>query len=294
MRKNILVLLSCAALLGACANDTETSTTTLTMGFAGLEDLGTDYVYEGWLIVDGAPVTAGRFSVDADGNPTPATIELDEAVVAAATTFVLTIEPTVGDDPAPSAVHILAGDIVGDSVDLTTSHGAALGTDFSSATGEFILETPSSMAPEDYAQGIWWLVPGTDGMAPGLALPTLPDGWTYEGWVVGPSGPVSTGTFASPDGADSDAAGPDAGPDGAGPPFPGQDFISPAQVLTGGYMAVISVEPVPDNSPMPFAIKPLADMDLEDVMAPMTQSMNNIAADTVPAGSISLGLSQTE
>ena len=126
-------------------------------------------------------------------------------------------------------------------------------------------------------------------MAPGLDLPELPAGWTYEGWVVGPDGPISTGTFDAADMADSDGAGADAGPDMT-PPFPGQDFVDPAQTLTGGYMAVISVEPVPDNSPAPFTIKPLADMSIEDVMAPMTQPMSNIASDTLPGGSVSLGL----
>ena len=286
MRTHFVIGLSCAIALGACGTDTST----VTMGLAGLDDLGSDHVYEGWLIVDGAPVSAGRFSVDADGNPTPASFELDAAMVAAATTYVLTIEPATGDDPGPSSTHILAGDIAGSTASLSVGHAAALGTDFASAAGEYILETPSSMAVmDDYDQGIWWLIPGAAGAAPGLTLPALPDGWVYEGWVVGASGPVSTGTFSAASGADSDATGPTAGPD-SGPPFPGQDFVDPAMVLTSGTMAVISVEPVPDNSPMPFTIKPLADMDVQDTMAPATQSMNNIAAMTVPSGTISFEL----
>ena len=287
MRK-LSALIVCAALLGACSNDM--GTTTITLGVAGLEDLGPDFVYEGWIIVDGEPVTAGRFSVDEDGNPDPATAEVDTVMAEGATLYVLTIEPAVGDAPEPSSVHILAGPISGGIASLSPGHEAALGTDFSTAAGEYILETPTSgSVADDYNQGIWWLVPGAAGMAPGLDLPTLPAGWTYEGWVVGPDGPVSTGTFGSGDGADSDGAGADAGPDGS-PPFPGQDFITPAQDLTSGYMAVISVEPVPDNSPAPFLIKPLADSSIEDLMAPGTQSMDNIAATTLPSGSVSIGL----
>lgn len=284
-----LLLISLAAALAACSNDA--GTRTLSLGFAGLPELGDGYEYEGWLIVDGEPVSAGRFTVDADANPTPETFEIDAMIAEGATTYVLTIEPTVGDDPAPSDVHVLAGDLTerGDAT-LAVDHPAALGTDFADAMGEYILETPTSMAvADDYDQGIWWLVPGDDGMSAGLDLPELSAGWTYEGWVVGDDGPISTGTFGAADVADSDGAGPSAGPDGS-PPFPGQDFVDPARSLADGHMAVISVEPVPDDSPAPFVIKPLADMAIEDLMAPMTQSMGNIAADTIPSGSVTLDL----
>lgn len=289
MRKIGLLIIS-AALLGACSNDT--SPATLGLGFSGLPQLGADYVYEGWLIVDGAPITAGRFTVDVDGNPSIDEFEIDGAMAEIATTYVLTIEPAVGDDPAPSAVHILAGDISNGVASLDVAHPAAIGTDFADATGEFILETPTTMSiADDYANGLWFLIPGADGMSPGLNLPELPEGWIYEGWIASADGPVSTGTFRAADVADSDGAGPDAGPDGA-PPFPGQDFIDPARVLTGGYAAVISVEPVPDDSPEPFVLKPLIDSAMESVMAPMTQSMENMSASNNPSGSITLTLAE--
>ena len=50
----------------------------------------------------------------------------------------------------------------------------------------------------------------------------------------------------------------------AGPPVPGEDFFNNAPagetfpLDVRGRMVVISVEPVPDNSPAPFALKPLA------------------------------------
>ena len=99
--------------------------------------------------------------------------------------------------------------------------------------------------------------------------------------MVGDDGPVSTGRFTSADGADSDDAGPTSGAD-AGPPFPGQDFIDPA-VSIAGFAAVISVEPDPDDSPAPFALKPLVDTDIEDVGAGVLQDMaSNI--ETFPLG----------
>lgn len=281
-----LVAALCALALGCSDGGSgDDSTRALNLGFTGLEPLGADMVYEGWIIVDGAPVSTGRFSVDEDGNPDSNGAEIDAAMVDAAAAFVLTIEPAVGDDPGPSDIHILAGDLNGGVATLTVDHPAALATDFTAAAGQFILETPSSAAEDDSTQGIWWLVPG-DTFEPGLALPALPAGWAYEGWVVGPDGPVSTGRFTDPSGADSDLAGPAGGPDGDGPPFPGQDFIDPAVDLVG-HAAVISVEPQPDNSPAPFTLKPLVTMSISDVAPPATQSMQNNAAATNPAGTAS-------
>ena len=50
-----------------------------------------------------------------------------------------------------------------------------------------------------------------------------------------------------------------------------------------GYLAVISIEPEPDDSPGPFTLKPLVDMDIEDVGAMVLQDMANNAA-SFPTG----------
>jgi hypothetical protein len=151
------------------------------------------------------------------------------------------------------------------------------------AESAFQCPTRGSVA-DDYAASIWWLDPGA-GPGAGLSLPTLPAGWAYEGWVVGDSGPVSTGTFTAVTGADSDGAGATAGSDPA-PAFPGQDFISPLTPLTG-LAAVISVEPSPDNSPAPFTLKPLVDMDVMDVGVGVVQAMTNNAVASSPTGTAS-------
>ncbi|MCA9589477.1 MAG: anti-sigma factor [Myxococcales bacterium] len=254
----------------------------LGLRFKGLEPLGPDYVYEGWLLVDGAPVSAGRFSLT---DPSRALyFSGPRSVLDRATAYILTIEPKVGDDPAPSKTHVLAGDIMRGygypRASLTISHKAALGTDFSTAAGSYFLQTPTSPEPDDYAQGIWFLNPGAG--TPSLSLPTLPEGWVYEGWVVGADGPVSTGRFKVATGADSDGAGPAAGPN-AGPPFPGQDFITPPRNLVGGKV-VISVEPEMDDSPAPFAIKPLVDGEVTDVGPGVLQPLGNASAANAPRG----------
>ncbi len=246
----------------------------LELSFEGLPALGADFVYEGWLITADGPVTSGRFSWDEGQGVAEMTI--DPELAAASTLFVLTIEPAVGDDPAPSKTHIVAGPIVDGKAVLDTAHGAALGSDFLAAAGGFILETPSTAGvADDYGQGVWFLDPA-GGPGPSLDLPTLPDGWAYEGWVVGTDGPVSTGRFTDVAAADADGGGPAAGPDGT-PPFPGQDFIDPALDLTGGFSVVISVEPDPDDSPLPFALKPLAG-PVADAGPGVLQASDNIAA----------------
>ena len=261
-----------------CGVRNQNDTVTLQVSLSGLGDLGPDYVYEGWLITSAGPVTAGRFGLDSADQTVE--IEVDRAIADDSTMYILTIEPTLFDDPAPSDTHVVAGVFGADGASLDTAHPGAIGTDFTDAVGGYILETPSSAETSDYNQGIWFVDPAAG--AASLALPTLPAGWVYEGWVVDADGPVSTGTFLSTDGADSDGGGPAAGPNGT-PPFPGQDFIDPARDLIGNTV-VISVEPSPDNSPAPFFLKPLVDGEADDVGPAVIQDMGNNAEATAVFG----------
>jgi len=292
--KSIQIATGCLLALGAMACGEEEATVetrSLALQFEGLEDLGADYVYEGWIMVDGAPKTAGRFTVSADGTLNPASFELDAADLDVATAYILTIEPATGDDPAPSKTHVVAGDIASGAANLTIGHPAALGDDLTGAAGTFILATPTSTAMDDDAQGIWFLDMSSGSPMASLTLPTLPEGWAYEGWIVDTSGaelqPFSTGTFTAVDAADSDGAGAEAGDQGF-PPFPGQDYIDPARVLTSNHMAVISIEPVPDNSPAPFRIKPLGTMIGTDVGGMNPQTLGDMLADNTITGSLTI------
>ena len=251
----------------------------LKLSFDGLEPLGDDFVYEGWLITENGPVTSGRFEAPEVGEAL--TFGVDATLAAASTVFVLTIEPRVGDDPGPADTHVLAGSFSDGAAALTVDHPAALGTDFASASGGFLLETPTtSSIADDYDQGVWFIDPSGPGA--GLDLPALPEGWVYEGWVVTESGPLSTGRFLATDTADDDGAGPTAGPDSS-PPFPGQDFISPAVVVTGRPV-VISVEPSPDNSAGPFTLKPLVG-EAAALGAGVFQTLGNDGGSSQPTGS---------
>lgn len=257
IKKTILGLLAISLFAVSCSSDDDDNTSTtsdLTLNLQGLETLGSDFVYEGWIIVDGQPVSTGIFS----SVTFPQTFLVDSEQLESATTFVLSIEPAVDPDPAPAATKVLAGDFNGSSASVNTS---IIGN-FSNASGAFFLRTPTDETGANNGNdenGVWF---GTPGMppTPNFALPTLPAGWAYEGWVVGDSGPLSTGTFTAFNTMDS--AAPFSGA-AAGPPVPGEDFFNNAP--TGetfpldvrGRTVVISVEPVPDDSLAPFAIKPL-------------------------------------
>ncbi len=269
----------------------ETTTSNLTLNIDGLEDLGTDYTYEGWIIVDGSPVTTGTFNVDGDGKLSKTTFSVSKVNLEKAAKFVLTIEPMPDTDPAPSKVHILGGDISNKSASLSVGHGAALGTDFANADGKYILATPTDGMNNNEKSGIWFLDITSGSPAAGLSLPTLPDGWIYEGWVVTNGQAVTTGKFAVPNAADN--ADPYSGVQ-QGPPFPGEDFLMNAPTgltfptdLSGG-KAVISVEPVPDNSDAPFLLKPLLGDIPQNATDHSVYPLGNIASNTNPSGSVSI------
>ncbi len=261
----------------------------LEMNFTGLEDLGSDYAYEGWLIVDGAPVSAGIFTVNEAGIPSASSFEMDIATLENATAYVLTIEPSPDNDPAPSKVHILAGDFNGNTSTLGVDHPSAIATDFKASTGKYILATPTDGGGMDNEEsGVWWLDPAA-GPGPGLSIPALPEGWEYEGWAVINGVPVSTGKFTMASGNDdfSGFSG-----TSAGPAFPGEDFLMNAPSgltfptdLTGATV-VISVEPKPDNSPAPFLLKPLVSAVPSGAMTHSALDMTNNAEATNPTGTI--------
>ncbi len=165
---------------------------------------------------------------------------------------------------------------------------AAIGTNFGSANGEYILATPtdgSSMSDEN--SGVWFLDPS--GPSATLNLDPLPAGWTYEGWAVIGGQALSTGTFSDP--ASADNAAPYSGM-AAGPPFPGEDFLNNAPSglsfptdLSEGTI-VISVEPVPDNSPAPFLLKPLVGQVPANANDHQLYPLNNNAMQSNPSGTV--------
>ena len=267
-------LLAVSFFMFSCSNDDDNSnqlpqTANLTLNLNGLEDLGAGFAYEGWVMVDGTPISTGTFTVNANGALSATSFPVEVGALNWATKFILTVEPSPDPDPAPSDQKLIAGDFVGNSAAVSTSVAPAVG-DFSNAAGTFFLRTPTdepmgsgNNGNDQY--GVWFGLPGMP-PSPNLTLPELPQGWTYEGWVVGDSGPLSTGTFNSFDQMDDNAGASTSfsGTEQLGPPLPGEDFFNNAPagetfpLDVRGRNVVISIEPVPDNSPAPFVLKPLA------------------------------------
>ena len=299
MSRTFVLILAVA--LGTAARDddaVEPTMETLDLSFTGLEPLANGFHYEGWAIIDGQPVTTGKFNVDAGGGlvtvagaaipggsfETGVDLSGTEAIV-------LTIEPSGDTDDIPADTHVLAGTVSGGTADLVAGHAAALGDDFLAATGSYILATPTNGDMSEENSGIWFLSLAGGSPAVGLDLPTLPAGWAYEGWAVIGGTPVTTGRFTDP--AAADDAAPFSGAM-AGPPFPGEDFLENAPAgltfptdLAGG-LAVISIEPEPDDSDAPYTFKPL--MGGIDAAATdhTTYSIPNMTTATFPTGTATI------
>lgn len=297
MKKQLLALLIVPVMiLTACNKDDDenmTPTTTndeLKLSINNLAESAADEQYEGWIIVNGSPVSTGTFTVDANGMASKTSFTVSESNLSAASDFVLSIEPIPDNDPAPSSIKILGGSFNGNSADVSVAHGAALGNDFMDIAGKFILETPTTITTDDELSGLWFLDLTGGSPATALELPMLPSGWKYEGWAVINGMPVTSGTFTMVD--DFDDADPFSG-NGDGPPFPGEDYVTNAPAgqmfptdLSGATM-VISIEPHPDNSPAPFAFKPLVGSAPANAMDHTTYDMMSNVDGSFPSGSVS-------
>jgi hypothetical protein len=288
MKKMILAVLALGIFSTSCSSDDDNNGPTnsdLTLNLDGLEALGSDYVYEGWIIVNGSPVSTGTFS----SVTFPQTFSVNTEQLNDATTFVLSIEPAVDPDPAPAATKLLAGDFSGTSANVDSNGIVA---NFSTSSGTYILATPTDTDDTNEASGVWFLDNSSGSPMTGLNLPTLTDGWKYEGWAVLNGTPISTGTFINPAAADDNAASSVfKGDAGNGPGYPGEDYLQNApEGMTfptdlRGATIVISVEPSPDNSPAPFTLKPLAHMVPGNAMVHSAISMGAGPVSTI-SGSV--------
>ena len=296
MKKLLVFSLAGLTMLASCKKDddsdstptpTTPTTANLMVDIQGLEDLGSDFAYEGWIIVDGSPVSTGVFTVDGSGTLSKTTFTVDATQLSASTKFVLSIEPVPDNDPAPAPTKIMAGDFSGNSATLGTG---TVGEGFDAASGKYIVAAPTGTgAMDEEFSGLWFLDNSSGSPAVGLNLPALAPGWKYEGWAVINGTPVTTGTFTAIDAADEGAPFSGSNP---GPPFPGEDFLinAPSGLtfptdIRGG-TAVISIEPFPDNSPAPFTLKPLVSMIPATLPASPIDLNNNMTA-SFPTGSVS-------
>jgi hypothetical protein len=280
MSRLLVFVVAVSGLMVGCNDDTPASSSSgapgsgLELTFTALPALTGGFHYEGWAIIEGRPFSTGKFNVQGDGSvvtvsgaPIAGGAFQTNVDVGVASAIVITIEPAGDADAVPAATKILAGRLSNRSASLSVGAAEALGNDFAQARGLFILATPTNGEGTNETSGVWFLDPRSGSPTAGLALPALPTGWSYEGWTVIDGIPVTTGRFQTVSGAD--AAAPFSGPL-PGPPFPGEDFLQDAPAglrfprdLAGG-TTVITIEPSPDDSPMPFPLRPL----VGDIPAP--------------------------
>ena len=261
--------------------------------------------YEAWFVIGGQPRSGGKFRVtsngkisDLAGTEVPGGIlRVDPGLdLNAATSFFITLEPDNDASAAPTSTRLLAGTFAGASANLDVA--TALGVSFGGADGTYYLDTPTTETVKDFNRGIVFQL-GDCGQPRATSvpneIPALPQsGWTYEGWVMRPSGAAfiaySTGRFLDPCDFDSDRAGQGAGTFGDdtdadsdtladGLPMPAQDFVNasgsiPPLVLDEGvYIAAVSIEPEPDNSGLPFFLRVLdTDIPAAQSVVTLTQS----------------------
>lgn len=286
--KTLTALLISTILFISCdSNADENRTTNISLNLNGLEPLGSNFQYEGWLIVDGSPVSTGVFDINSTNKIYNGTFEIGQAQAENASMFVLSIEPKPDNDPAPAATKVLVG-VINDNE--ATLNSTIVG-DFTNASGAFFLRTPTDETGTNNGNdenGLWFGTPGAP-PTPNFNLPVLSEGWAYEGWVIGDNGPITTGTFTVFNSAD--LAAPYSQTFQPGPPIPGEDFFINAPngevfaLDVRGRTVVISVEPVPDDSPAPFALKPLVGTAGQET-APTTHNLV-LNANSLPSGTVS-------
>lgn len=296
-----LAIIAIGLVFTSCSKNDEETVKTITQSFQNLPDLGANYVYEGWLIVGNEKISTGRFTNTEGANYSSGLIDIVKAN--AATTYVLTIEPTmeVGADLlSPSGWIFSRGNFTNTTAILSTADALFSGSDnLETATGNFFLKAPSVGTTGSDANGIWFinaLPPTTGGFT---SLPTLANGWVYEGWVVVPNSngvatPISTGRFTNTNTADESFFGATnnnefKGPNGV-PPFPGEDFIAdPNSRYTGvtfpidlqNATVVISIEPTTNDAASPFGLKPFVIKLTNQATATAVSITNNYASKAI-------------
>ncbi|WP_195891560.1 anti-sigma factor [Leeuwenhoekiella blandensis] len=278
--------------MSSCSGDDTVARSTVTVDISGLERLENGAQYQAW-ISDGVDLTPlGRFT-DVDF---PKTFEALTGEVDNATQFFLSVEPGNDSSPAISESILLSGNFVGNAatVDVTQTFGS-----YTSASGQFVLQTPTDNVSTNENSGLYWYIPSTG--QPGLKLPTLPSGWKYEGWVTvpGASGDVnlSTGRFTNVNNADeSDPFSLNINP---APDFPGEDFINENVLSAYGVNTLpnllnkqvfITIQPIFDNSSTgasiaPFVLRPLVGTVTQEAGSGITNTMQ-INTASFPVGRV--------
>jgi hypothetical protein len=240
--------------------------------------------YEGWAIFGEEKVSTGKFNI---GDSLVFTSARD---LSDADAIVVTIEPEGDTDSVPSGIVVLSGVLASDAEEAQTIT-LSFPVDLATASGSYILATPTNGNDTDETSGIWFLKLPPPPSA-GLVLPNLPSGWVYEGWAVHNGIPITSGRFSSAEGVDffNEFSGPE-----GSPPFPGEDYLInapaglsfPINLANGSSKVVISIEPDSNGEDPtgdgPFQVKPLV-ADVPEGALDHTNYPMQLNMDSIPSG----------
>jgi len=227
-----------------------------------LPPLQDGFAYQAWVQVGFVSHASDRFNVTENGsfvNDAGQFIQnalVFEVDISEATEVFVTIEDKRDSDDQPSGTVVLAGDVSGSTATLSTNHERALGVSFEGQSGTFMLLNWASGASTDETSGLWFIDGTRAAPTAGLSLPTLPEGWVYEGWMDQGGTLVSTGAFREND--SHDLARQYSNTDT--PSFPGEDFLENAPegvsfpLDPSGGTVRVTVEPFPDDTVAPYGI----------------------------------------
>jgi hypothetical protein len=244
-----------------CSNKITDTTGQLRLDISGLGNLGQLARYEAWLVVNGTPISAGKFSVNDQGVLSTTNFSVEKDILNAATSCFISVEPSPDPLTSPSNHIILGGDFADESATSTPlyiNNPLALNNDFNSATGKYVLQSPTDNISTNQSSGVWFMDISSGFPQTGLDLPTLPAHWKYEAWAVIEGHTLSMGKFTAND--QSDDSSYYCGTDHPQLSYPGEDFVNhlPAGIATpvmmNGKNIFITIEPDPDFSTEPFFI----------------------------------------
>ncbi len=279
----------------------------------GLNNLGDGFWYELWVLYeDGGSQkrqSAGVFTVGDNGMMSKSTFDVNLGYLQLAKGILVSIEEdnvpgmyfninevtpdssvidTIKD---PSKYRILTGTLVANDGVVSIGNEFLLNFDFMSATGTYMLSTPTDSNNTNPKRGLWFVAKDTnDIIIPGLNLPDLPANWSYEGWVNNNGTILYTGRFSKPGAGDNTALYGDS--TGVAFPFPGEDFIYPDTVttilpadLSGLEIGISILLPYPKDANPPFTLSALTATIPTDVVAEQVYEMQN-NVQTFPTGQI--------
>jgi hypothetical protein len=285
----------------------------LTLNISGLKDLGPNFRYQGWILVNSNPISVGTFTVNASGVMSQTSFPMLKSNLSAATKLLVTIEPFPDANPVSSNTIIMTGEFSNNSAALTFRSGEYIkdgsylggfvgtaGVTYQSSAGDYKLATRTDGPNTNEKSGIWFAsnlgtpFPNLSFSSGGLRLPQITVyngtiGWKYESWVEINGKLLSLGKFDGNITTDVSGISGYCGSQWA-PKVPGEDFLLNAPTgLTfpldlSGAKVYITSEPNPDNSPAPFFVKILSATVPTNAVAETVYSMTNIFNTNAPTG----------